>query len=427
MNKNIPKKRKSGAQFSDQKTINRRLLNKQIVCLKEQLERIRTLEVIVTVVGTMKAGKSTCINTIVGREILPNRSRPMTSLPTLVRHKAGCHKPMLYFAYTYPVQRLIGKLGTALNRVSKVRSNIIDSSKELANLATRIRRGFTLKERYRGEIEIFSFLRSLNDLVRLAEIFNIDFPFDQFTELESFPLIEVEFTHLGQRDVLGHRGNIALLDTPGANEAGQSEHLRKIVKDQLQRANAVLAVIDYTQLKSESEAELIAELRQIAEAAEGRIFALVNKFDCRSEHSDNAGDTIDYVSRTLLDGIVPADHVFPVSAAQAFLAQRARSEMLQNQSLNWTESKNRDWRDDFGRLAFGSRYARFMNDTDAIHQAIEDLWAASMFEKPLEDIVHYSQISAVKFAVDSTLSCLQTIADLLADDGEARVAKLEYI
>lgn len=41
------------------------------------------------VVGTMKAGKSTTINAIVGQEILPNRNRPMTSVPTLIRHVPG--------------------------------------------------------------------------------------------------------------------------------------------------------------------------------------------------------------------------------------------------------------------------------------------------------------------------------------------------
>ncbi len=41
----------------------------------EQIKTARR-EMVLAVVGTMKAGKSTTINAIVGQEILPNRNRP---------------------------------------------------------------------------------------------------------------------------------------------------------------------------------------------------------------------------------------------------------------------------------------------------------------------------------------------------------------
>ncbi|MDO2098148.1 dynamin family protein, partial [Escherichia coli] len=43
-------------------------------------EKIKTArrKMVLAVVGTMKAGKSTTINAIVGQKILPNRNRPMT-------------------------------------------------------------------------------------------------------------------------------------------------------------------------------------------------------------------------------------------------------------------------------------------------------------------------------------------------------------
>ena len=54
--------------------------------LKGEVHKLQNFDVVLAVVGTMKAGKSTTINAIVGREILPNRNRPMTSLPTLICH-----------------------------------------------------------------------------------------------------------------------------------------------------------------------------------------------------------------------------------------------------------------------------------------------------------------------------------------------------
>ncbi len=77
--------------LSDSKNENRLLFDKQKALKRiEELEgeQIKTArrEMVLAVVGTMKAGKSTTINAIVGQEILPNRNRPMTSVPTLIRH-----------------------------------------------------------------------------------------------------------------------------------------------------------------------------------------------------------------------------------------------------------------------------------------------------------------------------------------------------
>ncbi len=61
----------------------------QQAMLNNELRKITRLEMVLAIVGTMKAGKSTTINAIVGTEVLPNRNRPMTALPTLIRHTPG--------------------------------------------------------------------------------------------------------------------------------------------------------------------------------------------------------------------------------------------------------------------------------------------------------------------------------------------------
>ena len=59
-----------------------------IEVLEDEIRKLEQLHLVVAVVGTMKAGKSTTINAIVGTEVLPARNRPMTAVPTLIRHKA---------------------------------------------------------------------------------------------------------------------------------------------------------------------------------------------------------------------------------------------------------------------------------------------------------------------------------------------------
>ncbi len=71
--------------LSDSKNENGLLFDKRKALKRiEELEgeQIKTArrEMVLAVVGTMKAGKSTTINAIVGQEILPNRNRPMTSV-----------------------------------------------------------------------------------------------------------------------------------------------------------------------------------------------------------------------------------------------------------------------------------------------------------------------------------------------------------
>ena len=77
----------------------------QQATLNNELRKISRLEMVLAIVGTMKAGKSTTINAIVGTEVLPNRNRPMTALPTLIRHTPGQKEPVLHFPTLRPSMR----------------------------------------------------------------------------------------------------------------------------------------------------------------------------------------------------------------------------------------------------------------------------------------------------------------------------------
>lgn len=83
---------------------------KRIEELQGERTKIIRKEMVLAVVGTMKAGKSTTINAIVGKEILPNRNRPMTSIPTLIRHVPGKHTPDLQLNNIDPIHQLLSAL-----------------------------------------------------------------------------------------------------------------------------------------------------------------------------------------------------------------------------------------------------------------------------------------------------------------------------
>ncbi|EPL9860159.1 WbuC family cupin fold metalloprotein [Escherichia coli] len=268
--------------LSDSKNEKRLLFDKQKALKRiEELEgeQIKTArrEMVLAVVGTMKAGKSTTINAIVGQEILPNRNRPMTSVPTLIRHVPGKTEPVLHLEHIQPVRNLLitlqEKLATPAGQQVAQTLQQTGDTRELLDILTD---DGWLKNEYHGEEEIFTGLASLNDLVRLAAAMGSEFPFDEYAEVQKLPVIDVEFSHLVGMDEC--QGTLTLLDTPGPNEAGQPQ-MEVMMRDQLQKASAVLAVMDYTQMNSKADEEVRKELNAIADVSVGRLFVLVNKFD----------------------------------------------------------------------------------------------------------------------------------------------------
>lgn len=321
--------------------------------LEDNKTKTKNLEMVLAVVGTMKAGKSTTINAIVGREILPNRNRPMTALPTRIRHVNGCKSPVLRFEKHGPIKELIAKLKQVKPAdIGKEINNDENLKKAFASLKEKQ----TLADEHHGEKEIFEFLAYLNDLVRLSAALGVDFPFEQYTSIDDFPLIEVEFFSLRDLDHSGI-GRFTILDTPGFNEHGQQEKLQPMVWEQLKKATAVLAVLDYTQLKSTSEGVLRAELNETAKLSKGRMFALVNKFDQEDRNSSSAEETRKYVAEHLLaEAEIKPEYIFPTSSRNAYLAKQAQLAQTQPQGIFWaeseqkTENQSKSWIEDFAEL-----------------------------------------------------------------------------
>ena len=103
----------SDVRAGEQQTFDSDSIKKFIEVIQGEQAKLEGLEMVLAVVGTMKAGKSTTINAIVGTEVLPNRNRPMTALPTLIRHTPGQIEPILKFDNNIPINNLI----STLNRI----------------------------------------------------------------------------------------------------------------------------------------------------------------------------------------------------------------------------------------------------------------------------------------------------------------------
>ncbi|MFS4358982.1 dynamin family protein [Escherichia coli] len=401
--------------LSDSKNENRLLFDKQKALKRiEELEgeQIKTArrEMVLAVVGTMKAGKSTTINAIVGQEILPNRNRPMTSVPTLIRHVPGKTEPVLHLEHIQPVRNLLitlqEKLATPAGQQVAQTLQQTGDTRELLDILTD---DGWLKNEYHGEEEIFTGLASLNDLVRLAAAMGTEFPFDEYAEVQKLPVIDVEFSHLVGMDAC--QGTLTLLDTPGPNEAGQPQ-MEVMMRDQLQKASAVLAVMDYTQMNSKADEDVRKELNAIADVSAGRLFVLVNKFDEKDRNGDGADAVRQKVPAMLNSDVLPASRVYPGSSSQAYLANRALHELRKNGTLPVDEA----WVDDFVREAFGRMKKDYVcKDSELATEGATDLWECSLIDQLITEVILSSHSRAAALAVDSAAAKLMQNAENISE------------
>ncbi|MBH3537656.1 dynamin family protein [Pseudomonas aeruginosa] len=389
-------------------------IGKDIEMLRGERAKLENLDMVLAVVGTMKAGKSTTINAIVGTEILPNRNRPMTALPTLIRHTPEQIEPVLRLENNAPINDLLGQLYEVYRSPAGQQAlEGLERTDDMLQLLSMIQRQERFAMRYEGPEAIFGFLKSLNDLVRLAAVLGVEFPFSSYDEVHELPVIEVRFAHLSETAEAG--GRLTLLDTPGPNESGQP-HLRKMLREQLRNASAVLAVMDFTQLKSEADEQVRQDLESISEICSGRMYALVNKIDQANRNSDSPEQIQAFVADTLMGKRLKREHVFPVSSSFAYLANRARHELANGRRLSVSDA----WVGDFGELALGVDWEEDIEDSDEVLRRADKLWRKSQFSAPLDNVIRMAHGQAAKLAIASAASKLVDISYRLSRFLEVR-------
>jgi GTPase SAR1 family protein len=384
--------------------------------INDEKQKVNEQEMVLAVIGTMKAGKSTTINAIVGSEILPNRNHPMTSLPTLIRHKIGKKEPVLYFPKYQPIEEMVHEIKEKLSSLKK--SNQLESvelykDEDGKKLIQSIIDGSfnQFQDRYERQENIFNFLKFLNDLIRLAIDSRIDvkIPIEKYENIYDLPIIEVEFFHLA--NVTLTTGKFAVLDTPGPNELKLGEKLRKVLRTQIARASAVLAVVDYGQLRSEAEGEIREELVSQIERTGDRLFILVNQYDRKDRNGMTFEEVKRYAADNFLQGLIKQDRVYPVSALYAYLSNRALNEIKEKRCLPDYRNKENLWVEDFAPLAFGVVWEDDIQDIEKVRKNAKTLFDRSNFDQPINEVI-------LKAASTAALISMQSATDKLFTHGK---------
>lgn len=378
--------------------------------LDNERKKLENLEFVISIVGTVKAGKSTTINAIVGQEILPNRSAPMTTLPTLVTHKEGQIEPSLTMPKYKVLNDFLKKVREELKNDMKTKNATFlkDShGKEIAKELSK--KDFEFRNSYKNRGEIFEFLKTLNDLMRLAKDLGLKPPYGEFEEIDELPRIEVEFYYLKNMKNV-HNAKLSLLDTPGPDEFGHSEELKNIFTTQLKQSSAIMLVMNYTVINNEGAGKAREEIQEIQKLIEkDHLFVLANKFDERTSKDPTYGQTKQNISKSMFNETIKEENIFPLSSKWAYLVNLAKREI----ELNGKIDKNLSWAEDFGVEILGRKWESKIEDNKEVEECCIEAWQDSYFEEPLNKIIIHGYSNTTFKSLSSVLHKIKGINEEL--------------
>lgn len=387
--------------------------------LSSDQHKVTALESTIAVIGTMKAGKSTTINALIGEDVLPHRVTAMTTLPTLIRHKPGQTLPVLTLKNTDVFQQLINAV---LDKVNCSGLHDSDRSK-LQEAITTVESAGQIQASYEGKEAIHKVLAVVNDTFRLAghERVNIDLDaqLQHFTEISTLPTVEVEFRCLAGMPESQYPGSLALLDTPGPNEAGQSRVLKKILTEQIEmNASMIMLVMNYTQLNTEQDSDIRNQLRGIKDVFKDRSFVVVNRFDERKKGDLNEEQTRTLASELLNDSMddddfISAGQVFPISSHRAFIAGNARRQI--DAGISVEDFIADESNENFISAAFGMADEEELEEKtiDEIATMCDRLLKKSGYELFLKNMLERAYMKAGKNSLESALGRLNSYSAII--------------
>ncbi len=262
--------------------------------IDDEIKKVGNLELVMTVVAPMKAGKSTILNAIIGQELLPSRNSAMTSIPTEILLDNKASKPIL--SIPAELVAIFDKCsrhvtGAARELKEEELQKRIGQYPHLRGLLEKLMEpGIRLNIEVEtiGRENIISALEDVNDLVRLIEIFAPHVNPVQY--MREVPRIRTPFWakhEIKNRNLLG---NLVIVDTPGPNEANVNVNFNRIVREQLRKSSLVLIVLDFTGLKSTAAEHVKEDVNKVIEMrGTDNLYVLVNKIDQRRKSEDGHG------------------------------------------------------------------------------------------------------------------------------------------
>ena len=313
--------------------------------IKAAVQNVADLKLRMAIVAPMKAGKSTIINAIAGQELLPNCAAAMTTIPTEIVFDIRVKQPTLHLSQK--TLNLFHVLEQDLRqRVDKQGFSSLQQRlnryPHLLDLFSKITKSneFFLTQEIAGRKQIIAALNYLNHLIRIYSVIEPDR--DPLAQLTRIPQIKTPCLSLGKSKQAQTLGDLAIIDTPGPNEAGDGLKLTAVVEEQLRRSAIILVVLDFTQFNNNAAETIKKQIQPIVESiGVENLYVLVNKIDQRRDGDMSSEQVRDFVLADLgLDADSNKNRIFEVAAIRAFTAAKFLLEIQQNPRIKLLEIKS---------------------------------------------------------------------------------------
>ncbi|ELS01319.1 dynamin family protein [Xenococcus sp. PCC 7305] len=352
---------------------------------------VSELQLRMSIVAPMKAGKSTIINAIAGQELLPSCATAMTTLPTEITFSTDIQEPILTIPNTAIeiFQEIYQDTKLQLNKFGiESLQDKLARYPHLMHLLGEVRKTkqIPLEPKIVGRTAINKTLNRLNHLIRLYSVIEpLKDPLGKFTEI---PQITTPFLGISGTSQARTLGNLVIVDTPGPNEAGESLKLTAVVEEQLRRSSVILVVLDYTQLNNEAAETIKRQINPILELiGKDNLYVIVNKVDQRRKGDMTTEQVKNFVAADLelsQDNI--SERVFEISAIRAFAATQFLLEVQQNPKIKLLEIKSLET---VAQEIFGIDWDEEIEDVTVkfLAQKALKLWKKSGFAPFLEKAI----------------------------------------
>ncbi|AKG21673.1 dynamin family protein [Calothrix sp. 336/3] len=372
--------------MENDKTNNKYMEFQQLI--SNEAHNVRELELRMTIVAPMKAGKSTIVNAIAGQDILPSRNSAMTTLPTevifdhQVKQPTLILEPQIIEVFQDTLSSLREKI--KIQKIEEVQQ-IICEYPHLTHILEKIKNSHGLKitAETQGRENIIDKLSGLNDIIRLCN--NLDPQADPLLALKHAPKIKTPLPRFQDNSKNDEIGKLVIVDTPGPNEAGKNLKLKGVVEEQLRKSSIVLIVLDFTQLKTEAAEKVKKDVQTVIDIrGKENLYVLINKVDQRRKEDMTTEQLQQFVAAEFgIGGSKDVNRVFEISARRAFTAtnflieshemyhtelakmKTVQTLMEEAYPLNWEdkieETNLEELRDLAGQLLKKSKFDSFMD------------------------------------------------------------------
>ncbi|MFM8445723.1 MAG: dynamin family protein [Methylococcus sp.] len=299
------------------------------------LERLKSPEFPVAFLGAFSAGKSTIINAVLGDDILPQATKSLTAIPTLIR-KGRANKAVI--SYLTEGER-VELRDLYLEEISKELRTNPEGYRSLnhAELLARLNHDI---ERQKTQYGTFNKQKFFDELKALIEGWNTltgatkEITLDELPHYVTEDYAEVLFVNQAEiylTDV-NIPENVVLVDLPGLGVVNPRH--RKVTKTYVENdAKAFVIAMKVFHLLEGEEIELLAEIHSQRKRVLQRAFWVINQWDVLSSKQKRE-ELANFEQKIEHYGFhITKDRVFKVSALNYLLLK-----LIQENRLDKTRS-----------------------------------------------------------------------------------------